>query len=184
VTDATIATTTAPAPAPAPTPPPAKATPTLTPAEAATALAAKMGDKDFAAKYLAGDAAAKTEVGMLIRKKMEGDRIDAALSGVIVPGEPNVGGVSPANLLSAITSFRQVGISDLAIKEALNGQPVDKATFDRVMEFRSARLGDAEWVRRWMSGSRAERKEAYCLRLFGATASARRLPHEIRLCFY
>jgi hypothetical protein len=122
-----------------------------------------MDDPGHAAKFLAGDAAAKAEVGKLIRAKLEGDRVDAALAGALSPSgllQPNIGGISPQNLNAAVAGFREIGVSTEALREMLTGKPVDQATYDAVMEFRSQLLGSREWVQKWMSGDRECRKQA------------------------
>jgi hypothetical protein len=129
------------------------------------AVRAKLADADFRGKYLAGDRFAKAEIKALIEGKVSADgdakRADAALAGLPTSGyftnSPN--GVSPANMNSAVAHFREIGISDAAIREALTGAAVDRQTYSAVAAYRESLLRDREWVKEWQSGSLPHRAQ-------------------------
>jgi hypothetical protein len=125
-------------------------------------------DPDFRKNFLAGDGKTKAEVANLIAQKIDpaavASKVDQALSGSLSTSgfshANSPDGVSPQNLLSAVASFREIGISDAAIRELLVGQKTDRETYQRVEQLRTELLRDPEWRARWLAGGELERQQA------------------------
>jgi hypothetical protein len=132
------------------------------------ATAAKLADPEFRDAYLAGGAAQKSEIANLVAGKVNPSGVaalvDAALAGELSTSgllhANSKDGVSPQSLLSAIKGFRDVGVSEGALKELLTNKPVDRETFNAVSEFRKSCLRDAEWTKKWLAGDAECRLQA------------------------
>ena len=83
-----------------------------------------------------------------------------------------LGGKIPARALaSEVNALRQAGVSDGAIKQLLDGYPMSAQEVEMVRRFKSMRLGDSEWVGRYLKGGWAETRE---MRLISMVLSAPR----------
>lgn len=56
--------------------------------------------------------------------------------------------------------FRRLGIPDRAIEDLLTGRQLPKEEYIAVQKLQHMRFGDAEWVKRYLAGGAAERREA------------------------
>jgi hypothetical protein len=136
------------------------------PADAPATIADKLADPAFRDAYLAGATQQRTEIANLIAGKVDAAGtaaiVDAALAGSL----PTSGllnsknGISPQNLISAAQKFREIGVSDGALRELLTGAKTDKATYDKVERLRTELLRDPEWKEKWLKGDEQCRLQA------------------------
>jgi hypothetical protein len=140
--------------------------PPLVPATAADARARLdilSKDKGWADRLFAGDVTANREFKDLTALAGSADDTAEAIAGTTSPQplfETTTGGQLPRRHVNEIVaSMREAGLSDGAIGEALNGGKVTRAEMAAAKAFKNMRHGDAEWVKRFLAGSYAERRE-------------------------
>jgi hypothetical protein len=132
------------------------------------AVESKLSDPAFRDAYLAGASAQKTEIDALVAGKINPSGVvalvDAALTGELSSSgllhANSRDGVSPANLISAVQAFRDVGVSDGALRELLTGQKTDRETYAAVEQLRADLLRDSEWKAKWLAGDEQCRLQA------------------------
>ena len=128
------------------------ATPPAPPAnaqEARATLDARIADKDFRTKLLAGDAATKREWNSLQDKAANADdsRVTAAMSGQI--GEfPDSSLKLAANTAAML---REKGFPEQAIRETISGKPAAQVDVDRATAWR-ANLQSKDFTDRLLRG--------------------------------
>jgi hypothetical protein len=84
-----------------------------------------------------------------------GDRLDRIIAGTekVEMGEVTTGGtLSTANTIRSVESLREAGLSDPQIKQVVSGAQVSRAEYDVVKTMRSDRLGNKDWVTKWLGG--------------------------------
>lgn len=121
--------------------------------EARTTLDARIADKDFGARVLAGDADAKRELDVLHAKIHAGgdDVVEAALSGAL--------GDMPSSDMRAMAGtaelFRELGIRDEVTREFLSGKGVTAHEYELVENWKKIAMGDRKpggFVERYLAG--------------------------------
>jgi hypothetical protein len=114
-------------------PPPLPADATA--AQAGERLAFLTAHKEWSGKLLAGDVATKNEWQQLTEKVASADATEGAIDGTPAPAfEPNVDGVSRADLAKATSWLREDGLTDGVIRDVVNGKEIfaeDRATAQR-----------------------------------------------------
>jgi hypothetical protein len=143
--------------------PPAPLAPT-TPAEARARLNELTSNKEWGKRWVEGGIAERHEYARLI--ELAADQADQAINNTtpetfaietIGPGELN-----RRDLASAVETFRDAGLTDEVINQAMRGgevSEVSRAEYMAARALKSARLGDEAWVARWSKGGWAEQRE-------------------------
>jgi hypothetical protein len=141
-----------------------------TPNEARARLNALSSDKEWGAKFVSGDADAHQEFKGLTelsaRADAETDRIDAVLDGkAAVPMfETTTDGELPTrHLVSAVDGLRELGISDGAVRQALEGDKVTRAEHEMAKHHREAMHSNPDWVKKFLAGEHGARRESLLL---------------------
>jgi hypothetical protein len=137
------------------------------PPDARARLDALAADPNFLKKLEAGDVATKQEFKALTERVANaepGDRLDAALRGEVNPGLIETTSVdnplTTRKLASAVEGLREAGISDDAIRQAINGGKDHPDVLRAVQELKARLFGDQTWVKRYLDGGALERKQA------------------------
>jgi len=133
----------------------------LTPAEAAARLAELSSNAEWSKNLLNGNGPETRQFNELIAKKAEVDKADQLLSGTLStePFAMNEAGVSPHNALQSVSWLREAGVNDGAIRELFDGKPVALAEYEAVDRLRADLLGNAEWVRKLLSGDHEAKRQ-------------------------
>jgi hypothetical protein len=154
------------------------------PAAAANAeLSGLVNNKEWAAKYFAGDSAARAKFTELTTAVANSDTLPDAIAGTAV-APPLIETVVDGDLpffarSSAIQQMRETGLSDQAILEAITGKPNTRAIVEEAKAYQRARHGDPEWVARLLKGDFQAKKEQLLLSIIltnpveGSPTSAR-----------
>jgi hypothetical protein len=179
-----------------PAPPPVES---MTPAEATAALAAMdaalhpqpplkpqdtqdararldklTADKSFADRLLGGDIAAKKEFEELIAASAAGDDVGDRIANIQEPAPlfetTTAGQLNRRDLASIVDTFRDGGLSNDAIEQALNGVEVSQAEYGAAKVLQSARHGDEGWRARFLKGNWAEVREQLLLNVILTSA--------------
>ena len=135
--------------------------PPATPAEAVTRLAELQANSEWAAKVISktDGYAEKQEFASLIALKASDDNFDAVINGTATPPEIELvsdGKMSVRNTMASAADLRQIGIEDNQIKRLLKGEPLSPEDFKVVEQFKTAKLGDAEFVKKLLAGGAEE----------------------------
>jgi hypothetical protein len=142
--------------------PPASPT---TPTEARARLDHLTTDKQWAAKFEAGDADTRREfdtLTALVAEARPGDRLDDVLAGTAtLPLIETVtaGQLPTIKLMSAVDGLREAGISGDAIRQAVNGVKVSRIEYEAGKQLHAQRVSDAEWRKRLLAGDASARRE-------------------------
>jgi hypothetical protein len=135
--------------------------------EARARLDHLVGDREWAKKLEAGDAEVNKEFHALTALAVDlrpADRLDAALRGEVSPGliETTTADnpLTTRKLASAVEGLREAGISDDAIRQAINGGKDHPDVLRAVQELKAKLFGDAAWVKRYLDGGAVERRQA------------------------
>jgi hypothetical protein len=144
----------------------------ITQEQAATAtkqLAELKAHPDFAAKFVSTTDGfdVKREYARLAKLSQHdttrgGDRLDRVISGVEpVPFmETTTGGeISTANMIKSAEWLREANLTDPQIKQALSGKPVAKAEYEAIKILRSDRMGNKDFVAKWLGGDVQAQRE-------------------------
>jgi hypothetical protein len=70
------------------------------------------------------------------------------------------GQLSTGKLMSAVDGLREVGLSDDVIREAINGGKNSAAIHRATQELKTKLFSDPAWLKRYLDGGAAERKQA------------------------
>jgi len=136
------------------------------PVEASAQLTARTSDPAWAEKFFAGDVAARREFADLTAAVAKRDPIAEAIAGTApTPGiETTINGELGSRIMAdVVQTFRGAGLSDGAIRQALEGQKVTKQELEAAKRFQEMRHGDAEWVKKLLSGDYAAKRESLLL---------------------
>jgi hypothetical protein len=135
-------------------------------------------DKVWREAFLRGSAAERAQFATLTARAAAGDPAAEALAGDLPPPGgmeitgSAVGGKIPARALaSEVNALRSAGISDGAIQQLLDGYAMSAHEIEAVTRLKSMRLGDPEFVARYLKGGWSERRE---MTLIAAVLSAPR----------
>jgi hypothetical protein len=144
----------------------------ITQEQAATAtkqLAELQAQPDFAAKYTSKDDGydVKREYARLANLSQHdtakgGDRLDRIIAGTekVEMGEVTTGGsLSTANTIKSAEWLREANLTDPQIKQALSGKPVAKAEYEAIKILRSDRMGNKDFVAKWLGGDAQAKRE-------------------------
>jgi hypothetical protein len=141
-----------------------KVSPNDTAIQAQGQLDALSSDPAWTERFFAGDVEARRQFGELTAAAALRDDHANALADTPAPdSEWKVYGPNelPArDLATVIQDFRMQGIGDGAISDLLAGRQLPKEEYIAAKQLQHMRLGDAEWVKRFMNGGAAERREA------------------------
>lgn len=119
-------------------------------------LEAKFADPEFRSKLDAGSPAAREEFDRMVAEAAAADPVKAAMTGRL-PDIPDSG----LRLMSNFAEFyREIGLSEGAIAQALGGDQEPREAYERVKQWRADRMSsDPEWVKRLLSGGTKERRD-------------------------
>ena len=135
-----------------------------TPQDARRRLDALISDKQWAANWTAGHRAEAAEYARLSELADQADPVSDAINNNTTP-EPNLiqtlgpNELSTQNLASAVNTFRDAGLTDEVINQAMRGGEVSRAELIAAKASKSARLGDEAFVARWLKGGWSEQRE-------------------------
>lgn len=124
-------------------------------------------DKSWSERYLKGGVDETREFKELTAIVASADpavRLDRVLAGEVhnnsvietVSGDE----LSTSKLAIVVEGLREVGISDEAIKEAINGGKNSAVIHRATQELKTKLFGDQAWVKRYLEGGQAERRQA------------------------
>lgn len=130
--------------------------------EAAAKLSELMADKAWAAKLLSGDGPQVKEFAQLMAAKSgsagEGDRLDQIIAGTIADPAPfetvTNGQLTTRNQITSAEALRDLGVSPGAIRQVFEAKPSSRADYDAVRNLKADRLGDQDWIKRYLAGDR------------------------------
>ena len=146
--------------------PPPPINPT-TASEARQRLDALISDKQWGANWIAGHRAEAAEYARLSELADQADPVSDAINNNTTP-EPNLiqtttaGQLNERDLGSAVSMFRDAGLTDDVINQAMRGGEVSEVSRSEYMAakaLKSARFGDEAWVARWLKGGWSEQRE-------------------------
>jgi hypothetical protein len=148
--------------APAATPPAAPAPP-ATPAEAAAKLAELQANAEWSQKVVSktDGYAEKKEFAGLMQLKSGSSDVDSIIDGTAVAPQIELlvdGKMSVRNQMQTASELRELGIEDHQIKRLLTGEPLSAADLKIVEQFKTTKLGDAEFVKRLLKGGAEEKR--------------------------
>jgi hypothetical protein len=137
-------------------------------------LAALQADEKWTQHFLSGGKKEIDEFNNLTAKKNEaGDRqLEIAMrNGVeaapLIPEVTFDGALNTAKLANVIADLRDHGLEDAHIEEAFDveNRTLPRAKHEAVKRLEQQRLGDAEYVKRYLSGGAAEKREMALIRI-------------------
>jgi hypothetical protein len=131
-------------------------------ADAVVARAALSKDPAFVQKYMTGDAGARRQMAALNALLAGADESLLARSGASPPeGYVKEPGVTAGwrEMAAGAGALRELGISEAAIAQVLQDQPEARVFHDMARQRKAERMGDADWLKRYLTGEFAERKE-------------------------
>jgi hypothetical protein len=143
--------------------PPAPLAPT-TPAEARARLNELTSNKEWGARLIAGHVEERREFARLTELANQADEVKDAIDGTtpqphlietVGPGE-----LSTRDQATTVAMFRDAGLTDDVINQAMRGGEVGRAEYMAAKALKSARHGDAAWCDRFLKGGWAEGREA------------------------
>jgi hypothetical protein len=154
-------------------------TPTTDVGMARAAIESLSSSSEWRQRFFSEDPQARREFSELTARVIAGDQTASALAGDPLPPGDSVeltgsvlGGRIPARALaSEVSALRSAGISDGAIAQLLDGHAMTPYEVEAVSRFKSMRLGDPEFVARYLKGGWSEVRE---MRLIAAVLSAPR----------
>src|SRR5665647_1321825 len=127
-------------------------------AEARAALDARVNSKVFHDRLMRGEMQATNEWHTLhdvLGADPGNVKLDAVLSGnAEIQGFEITSGdeLSTSKLMEVVKGFREQGLSDDTIRQAVNGGTVTKAEHDATELFQKKLMGDAEWRKQLLAG--------------------------------
>ena len=113
-----------------------------------------------------GASAEADEYARLSELADQADPVSDAINNNTTP-EPNLietvgpGQLNSRDLASTVEMFRDAGLTDEVINQAMRGGEVvvSRAEYMAAKALKSARLGDEAWSRRWLKGGWSEQRE-------------------------
>lgn len=138
------------------TPPPAapNAAP-LSVSEADAQITRMTTDKAFRDRLLSGDVEARAAWKRASEAKANGSETDALLDGT----------VQGRDALGTVENFRNLGLTDAAIRQALDGTPVSKSEYRMAKVIKAEKLSDREFTKKWSAGDVAASREMLLLNI-------------------
>ena len=132
--------------------------------EARAVLDARLADKDWGARLLNGDVAAKRELDDLHVKITAGgdDVVASVFSGsALVNKNPNGLGLPSEirEMAVAVEHFRELGIADGIAEQFLRGERVSKEEYAKVEAWKRTVMSSKDFVDRFMSGDLEARQK-------------------------
>jgi hypothetical protein len=132
----------------------------ITGEQATAQLAEKLNNSEWRTAWLAGNGPQRKEYDSLMAAKhadaaMAGDHLDKIVAGKAeIPFmESTTGGqISTINAMKSAEWLHEANLTDPQIKQALSGQPVAKAEYEAIKILRSDRMGNKEFVAKWLGG--------------------------------
>jgi hypothetical protein len=133
--------------------------------EARAKLDTLTANKSWADKLEKGDVEVQKEFKTLTALAADlqpGDQLDRVAGTAERPMIETItdGQLSTGKLMSAVDGLREVGINDEAIKEAINGGRNSAVIHRATQELKAKLFGDQAWVKRYLEGGQAERRQA------------------------
>jgi hypothetical protein len=129
----------------------------VTPAQKLDALTA---DPKWVQQLLTGGGVQMRELQEVLQAKSAGgDQIGQIIDGVAKPSELETvtgGALTTHKQMVAAAQLREDGIPDASIRQLLEGNPVSKEEYNAVAKLKAERLGDPEYVKRWLAGERKQ----------------------------
>lgn len=129
-------------------------------------LTALANDVRWSKALMNGEPAATKEFHDLVALSAAGDDVNDAIVGIVEDPstqpifETTINGSLPRRILAqAVNDFRNDGLSDAAIGQALNGGTVSLAEHRAAEALLNARKADAAWVKALTSGDHMAKKE-------------------------
>jgi hypothetical protein len=131
--------------------------PPKTATEAHTALDARRADNDWGAKVFAGDIAANKELRDLTAMIAAGgdDTVEVAMAG----HPANMPTTDLHQMAHTTAMFRSLGIRDEVTSQFLRGEPVSVLEYELVANFKKEKMGDEDFIKRFLSGGIKERQQ-------------------------
>jgi hypothetical protein len=124
-------------------------------------------DKSFADRLLAGGLAEKKEFEALIAAAAPGDDVGDAIANIQEPAPlfetTTAGQLNRRDLASVVDTFRDAGLSDGAIGEALNGGKVTHREVAATRALQTSRHGDAAWRARFLANDWSAVREQWLI---------------------
>lgn len=147
-------------PAGAATTPGAPEAPITTPAAAMAKLDALRADPAWRESFISGHpvlAAQWRDLTELSTRALAGNETEAALAGRLEPS----GFQPPGRLenIAMVEMLRGLEFSDAAIRETINGHEMTQAEHDAAKRWKSDKMGDKEWVARYLAGDAVAKRE-------------------------
>jgi hypothetical protein len=121
-------------------------------------------DPTWSKALLNGDAGVTQHFNDLVAKSAAGDDVADAVAGKQEPAGPVMeftinGSLSRRDLATAVADFRDQGLADDTITQALEGGAVSIAEHRAAQALQSARHNDLAWVKRLLAGDYEARRE-------------------------
>jgi hypothetical protein len=136
-------------------------------AAARAALDGFVNNKEWAAKYFAGDVQARQQFADLTTAIANaGDDVDAAIAGTATP--PGMEVLTDGELpfrarMAVVEQMRTAGLNDATIAEAMKGEAVTKQEVEMARQRQAMRHSDKDWVAKLLAGDWQARKEQLLL---------------------
>lgn len=128
-------------------------TPRATASDARFQLDARVADREWGARVLNGDVSALRELRELteISARGGGDVAANVMSGKF--GKPgSVENSEHAQIAAAVDHFRKFGVKDDVIAEFLTGEPVSRADYDAVANWKKVAMGSRDFADKFLAG--------------------------------
>jgi hypothetical protein len=120
-----------------------------TPAEAAATLAARLGDKAWAAQFLNGSEPQVAEYRRLSEIAIKSDdKVSLAMAGQYLP----INDSEHLTRMGAASMLREAGIEPDVIKQTLSGGPVSQQEYDAAVKLKAKLMGNSEFTRKYLAG--------------------------------
>jgi hypothetical protein len=120
-------------------------------------------DPSWGAKYLGADPAARREFAELHEKIAAGDPVADAIAGTAPAAgefETTTDGQLPRHALAqTVASFRELGLNDAIIEQALKGGGETPESIAATRVLLNQRKSDPAWRERLLAGGMSERRE-------------------------
>lgn len=129
------------------------------PAAARAELAAKLNDPQFYTKFANSSSEARAQFNDLLARG-KADAADLIIAGKAdTRFEVTTGGeVSKRDQMTAAAGLLEAGIKPDQVKRLLNNEPLSRADYETVLNVEREKLGDPEFVKRWLEGGAEEKR--------------------------
>jgi hypothetical protein len=121
-------------------------------------------DPSWAKALLRGDPQATKQLADLTALSAAGDEVGDTVAGIVEPSDPLIeftfgGNLTRRQIAEAVAGFREDGLSDASIEQAMQGGAVTVAEYRAAAALQSARHSDPAWVKRLLSGDYEAKRE-------------------------